>query len=54
MEITIRTALGCKLVFNDDKVGPAEYHLTVVDAAGAECSTHIVRREDIKRLGKAS
>ena len=58
MEFQITTSNGCKLIFTDSldlrhKV-TGEYHLAILDAHGAELSTHTVSKDDIKRLAKAS
>ena len=52
MEFIIKTQGGCTLIFKDDS--KEAYFLTLLDVDGAELSNHIIMKDDIKRLAKAS
>ena len=61
MNFQITTENGCTLNFTDetiydskDVIVPA-YHLTITDASGVDMGhSHLIRKENIKRLAKAS
>ena len=61
MNFQITTATGCTLNFTDetiydskDVIVPA-YRLTITDASGVDMDhSHLIRKENIKRLAKAS
>ena len=64
MEFQIKTESGCTLIFTDEVIfdtygtppkNVPGYRLTITDYSGADMGhTHLIRKESIKRLAKAS